>query len=88
MHKIFFTTCALQIPINLTGYPRSCFFFFFLLFSPRRSSVAAFKVCLHLRGYTNTVVAIPNSDDYEQLGVEGSHVRLVLPKHHLPDPVI
>lgn len=64
------------------------FFFFFLLFSPRRSSVAAFKVCLHLRGYTNTVVAIPNSDDYEQLGVEGSHVRLVLPKHHLPDPVI
>lgn len=79
--------CALQIPINLTEYPRSCFFFF-LLFFPRRSSVAAFKVCLHLHGYTNTVMAIPNSDDYEQLGVEGSHVRLVLPKHHLPDPVI
>lgn len=74
--------CALQIPTNLTEYPRSCFS------PPRRSSVAAFKVCLHLHGYTNTVVAIPNSDDYEQLGVEGSHVRLVLPKHHLPDPVI
>lgn len=62
--------------------------FFFCFSPPRRSSVAAFKVCLHLHGYTNTVVAIPNSDDYEQLGVEGSHVRLVLPKHHLPDPVI
>lgn len=80
--------CALQIPTNPTEIPRSCFFFFFCFFSPRRSSVAAFKVCLHLHGYTNTVMAIPNSDDYEQLGVEGSHVRLVLPKHHLPDPVI
>lgn len=81
--------CAIQIPTNLAEYPRSCFFFFFFCFSPPlRSSVAAFKVCLHLHGYTNTVVAIPNSDDYEQLGVEGSHVRLVLPKHHLPDPVI
>lgn len=80
--------CALQIPTNLTEYPRSCFFFFLFFAPPRRSSVAAFKVCLHLHGYTNTVVAIPNSDDYEQLGVEGSRVRLVLPKHHLPDPVI
>lgn len=28
----------------------------------------------------------PNTDDHEQWGE--SHVRLVLPKHHLPDPVI
>lgn len=43
---------------------------------------------MNLRGCTACSENHNNPGDYEQVRAEESDVRLLLPKHHLPDPVI